>query len=218
MDLSFLRFSLPPGLILAVVLLGSLLAAIVPTCLYVYVEPRGRRQWAVAGDTPSTRRAPALLRFTAWLSFVVGQLGLPLLLVPATCAGLLYVQVRLGSLSPVGLGVTAALGIAALVQALLALRLVVVGVRLLARNAKECGRAAAVGRFYGTVHGLVLAGTMALGWAMRTMPGFVKPVLRHTLEWTALRPVLAFAVISLIQALLLARSGQIAQERSTGTK
>jgi hypothetical protein len=208
-----LGFSLPAGLTVAVLLLGALLGAILPTCLYVYVEPRGRRQWATAGDSPSARKAPLLVRFTAWLSFVIAQVALPLLLVPVTCGGLLYVQIRLGALSPIGLGATAALGLAALVQAVLALRMVPLGVRLLARSASESKRAAGVARFQGVVNGIVLSGTLALGWAMSTIPGFVRPVLRHTLEWTALRPVAAFAVVCLLHALLLGRSGRLLAEK-----
>jgi hypothetical protein len=208
-----LGFSLPAGFTVAVIALGSLLGAIVPTCLYVYVEPRGRRQWATAGDSPSTRRAPALVRLTAWLSFAVGQMAIPLLLVPITCGALLYVQIRLGALSPIGLGVTAALGLAALIQAVLAVRLLPLGVRLLARNASECGRAASLARFNGVVHGAILAGTLLLGWAMSTIPGLVRPVLRATLEWTALRPVAAYAVVCLLHALLLGRSGRMLAEK-----
>lgn len=213
MDVSDLAISLPAGLGIAALLLGALLGAVLPTCLYVYVEPRGRRLWATQGDTPSTRRAPLLVRLTAWLGFAIGQAGVVLLAVPVLCGALLYVQIRLGALSPVGLGITGALGLAALVQAALAFRLVPLGVRLLARNARECQRAASVARLNGTVHGVILAGALSLGWAMRTLPGLVRPVLRHTLEWTALRPVAAFAIVCLLHALLLGRSGQLTRDK-----
>jgi hypothetical protein len=208
-----LAFSLPAGLTVAMLALGGLLGAILPTCLYVYVEPRGRQQWATAGDSPKARKAPLLVRFTAWLSFVLAQVALPLLLVPVTCGGLLYVQIRLGALSPIGLGATAALGLAALVQAALAFRLLPLGVRLLARNASEAKRAAGLARFQGVVHGAILSGSLLLGWAMSTIPGFVRPVLRHTLEWTALRPVAAYAAVCLLHALLLGRSGRLLAEK-----
>jgi hypothetical protein len=213
-----LAFSLPAGLTVAMLALGALLGAILPTCLYVYVEPRGRAQWATAGDSPATRRAPLLVRFTAWLSFLVAQMALPLLLVPLTCGGLLYVQIRLGALSPVGLGMTAALGLAALVQAALAFRLLPVGVRLLARNAGEVRRVASVARFQAVVHAAVLGGSMALLWAMTTIPGLIRPVLRHTLEWTALRPVAAYAVVGLLHALLLGRSGRMLHDEKAEKK
>lgn len=208
-----LAFSLPAGLTVAMLVLGGLLGAILPTCLYVYVEPRGRRQWATAGDSPKARKAPLLVRFTAWLSFVLAQLALPLLLVPVTCGGLLYVQIRLGALSPIALGATAALGLAALVQAALGFRLVPLGVRLLARSGSESKRAAGLARFYGVVHGAILSGALLLGWAMTTLPGFIRPVLRHTLEWTALRPVGAYAVIRLLHALLVGQSGRWLAEK-----
>ncbi len=140
------------------------------------------------------------MRFTAWLGFVLSQLALPLLLVPVTCGGLLYVQIRLGALSPTALGATAALGLAALVQSVVALRHVPLGVRLLARHAGEGKRA-------------VLAGALSLGWAMSAIPGFVRPVLRHTLEWTAVRPVAAYALVCLLHAWLLARCGRMLAEK-----
>ncbi len=58
-------FTLPTGLTITAGVLAFLFAAILPTCLYLYVEPRGRRQWATAGDDPKKRRAPILVRFTA---------------------------------------------------------------------------------------------------------------------------------------------------------
>jgi len=214
LDASDLAVSLPAGLGIAAVVLGGLLAAILPTCLYVYVEPRGRRMWAAQGDTAATRKAPLLVRLTAWLSFAIGQTAIPLLLVPVACGALLYVQIRLGALSPVGLGVTGAIGLAALVQAVLAVRLVPMGVRLLARNAREGQRAASIARMHGFVHGVALAGALSLGWAMRTIPGLVRPVLRHALEWTALRPVAIFAVVCLLHALLLGRSSVLMIDKS----
>jgi len=81
------------------------------------------------------------------------------------------------------------------------------GVRMLAGGAVQ--KVAAFARVDAAVHGTILAGALALGWAMRTVPGFVRPVLRHTLEWAALRPVAAFAAICLLQALLLARSSAL---------
>ena len=50
-------FALPPAVIAVAAVLGVIFAAIFPTALYLYVEPRGRRQWAVAGDNADTRRA-----------------------------------------------------------------------------------------------------------------------------------------------------------------
>ena len=55
-------FALPPAVIAVAAVLGAILAAIIPTALYLYVEPRGRRQWAVAGDNADTRRFSAGVR------------------------------------------------------------------------------------------------------------------------------------------------------------
>ena len=202
-------FAPPAGLLIVAAVLAGLLGAIVPTCLYLYVEPRGRRQWATAGDTPSKRRAPALVRLTAWLSFLVGQLAIPSLLVPATCAFLLYLQLRLGVARPVGLAVTGALGLAALVQAMLGLLQWPLGVRLLARDGNTCERAAARARWNAMFSLAILGGAIALGWALTTMPSLVHPVLRHALAWTALRPVVGYSALSLVHALLLGRCAQV---------
>jgi hypothetical protein len=198
-------FSPPAGVLVVAGLLGLLFAAILPTCLYLYVEPRGRLQWAAEGDTPATRRAPWLVRVTAWLSFVVGQLAIPWLLVPAGCAGLVYLQSQLGAGRPVGLTVTVTLGFAALVQSLLALRLVPLGIRLLSRDARTAGRAAAVARTHGLASAIVLGGCVALGWAIATVPRFVQPWLGVVLLWAALRPVMAYACVCLLHAWLLGR-------------
>jgi hypothetical protein len=198
--------ALPREIVVTAAVLGALLAAILPTCLYLYVEPRGRRQWAAAGDSPSTRKAPAIVRLTAWLSFVVGQLALPWLVVPAACAVLLYLQTKLGVIRPVGMAATVAVGVTALVQALLALRLLPLGVRLLARDAKLCERGERA-RHRALLNGLfsaaVLGGCVLLGWAMSTVPNFVHPWLRAALTMTALRPVMAYAAVCLLHALLL---------------
>ncbi|HEX3345006.1 MAG TPA: hypothetical protein VHS09_10565, partial [Polyangiaceae bacterium] len=175
------------------------------TCLYLYVEPRGRRQWAAAGDSPATRRAPLLLRFTAWLSFVVGQLAIPWLLVPAACAALVFRQAKLGVARPLGLGVTVAVGVAALLQSLLSLRLIPLGVRLLSRDGKTAKRAGGGARWNGMLSAVVLGGCLLLSWAIAAVPGFVHPWLRVALVWTALRPVMIYAALCLGHALLLGR-------------
>jgi hypothetical protein len=211
-------FSLPMSVLIAATGVGAVLAAILPTCLYLYVEPRGRRQWAVGADAGSgssvRAKAPALVRITAWLSFAVGQLAIPWLLVPVVCAGLLYVQAKLGVLRPVGLGVTVAVGAAALAQSLLAVRLLPLGVRLLARDAKLVGVVGARARANGLASATVLAGGLALSWAMGVLPGFVHPWLRVALAWTALRPVMAYAAVCLLHAMLLGRCDRaLADER-----
>jgi hypothetical protein len=207
-------FSLPLSVLVALAGVGAVLAAILPTCLYLYVEPRGRRQWASSAEAGSARKAPALVRLTAWLSLAVGQLAIPWLLVPAVCAGLLYVQAKLGVLRPVGLGVTVAVGVAALAQSLLAIRLLPLGVRLLARDAKLIRVVGATARANGLASATVLAGGLTLSWAMATVPSFVHPWLRIALAWTALRPVMAYAAVCLLHAMLLGRCDRaLADER-----
>jgi hypothetical protein len=202
-------FTLPLGLTITAGALAFLFAAILPTCLYLYVEPRGRRQWATAGDDPKKRRAPILVRFTAWLSFVVGQLAIPWLLVPAVCTVLVVLQLKLGVARPFGLGVTAAIGVAALLQSLLSLRLIPLGVRLLSRDAKTAKRASGGARWNGMLSAVVLGGSLLLSWAIATIPGFVHPWLRVALVWTALRPVMIYAALCLGQALLLGQCARV---------
>lgn len=198
-------FSLPPAVIAAAAILGVILGAILPTALYLYVEPRGRRQWAVAGDSADTRRAPALVRLTAWLSFAVGQLAIPWLFVPVVCGVLLFLQLKLGFGRPVGMGVTVAVGLAGLVQSIASLRLLPLGVRMLARDPKLAARAASRARWHAMASAGVLGAMLALGWAIATIPSFVHPWLRAALLWTALRPVAAYAAVCLLHAALLGR-------------
>jgi hypothetical protein len=207
-------FSLPLSVLVAAASVGAVLAAILPTCLYLYVEPRGRRQWASGNEAARARKAPALVRLTAWLSFAIGQLAIPWLLVPVACAGLLYVQAKLGVLRPVGLGVTVAVGLAGLVQTVLAVRLLPLGVRLLARDAKLVRVVGATARANGLASAALLAGGLTLSWAMTALPSFVHPWLRVALAWTALRPVMAYAAVCLLHAMLLGRCDRaLADER-----
>jgi hypothetical protein len=205
----YTAFTPPGGIVLVCAALGALLAAILPTCIYLYVEPKGRRQWAAAGEGASAgRKAPMLVRATAWLSLAVGQLALPWLLVPVACAALLYLQAKLGVARPVGMAVTATLGAAAIVQSLLAFRLLPLGVRLLARDAKLAATLGARARWNGLASAAVLGGSLLIGWAMTAVPSFVHPWLRAALAWTALRPVMAYASVCLLHAMLLGRCAQ----------
>jgi hypothetical protein len=57
-------------------------------------------------------------------------------------------------------------------------------------------------------------GGLALSWAMMTVPSFVHPWLRFFLAWTALRPVMAYAAVCLLHAMLLGRCDRaLADER-----
>lgn len=203
--------------VVALVVAG-LVGAIVPTCLYLYVEPRGRRQWGVQGDTPASRRAPFLVRASAWLGFAVAQTALPMLVVPVVCGGLLYAQIRLGAIRPIALAATALLGLVALAQAAYSLRLFPMGVRLLARDA-GLGRAlTAKARGMAILHGWIAASGLLLGWGLTTTPSLVHPIVRGTLMWTALRPIVAYAIVSLLHALLLARCARSVADVKASTQ
>jgi hypothetical protein len=198
-------FALPLWIPVTAAVLGAIFAGFLPTCLYLYVEPRGRRMWARDGDSTATRRAPFLVRTTAWLSFCVGQLAIPWLLVPAVCGGLFYLQLKLPIGRPLLLGATLAVGVAALLQSITALRLIPLGVRLLAHDASTCERLGARARFAGIVNAGALGAAMLLSWAMTTVPNFGHPWLRAALVWTALRPLMAYAAVCLLHAMLLGR-------------
>jgi hypothetical protein len=146
-----------------------------------------------------------LVRFTAWLSFAVGQLALPWLFVPAACAVLIFLQAKLGVGRPTGLAITAAVGVAALTQSVVALRLIPLGVRLLSRDGKACGALSGRARWNTLLSAGVLAGGLLTQWAMLSIPNFVHPWLRAALVWTALRPVILYAAVCLVHALLLGR-------------
>jgi hypothetical protein len=184
---------------------GLALVSLLPTCLFLYVEPRGRNLWAKAGDSPSTRRAPAVVRATAWLSFLVGQLAIPWLVIPVVCGALLYLQARLGMWKPVALASTALGGVLALVQAGMAISLLPLGVRLLMRDARACERAGARARLAAIVSVSVLGGAGALGWAMTHAPKLVHPWLGTVLDWAVLRPEMIYGGACLIHALVLAQ-------------
>jgi hypothetical protein len=144
------------------------------------------------------------------MSFAVGQLAFLWLLVPAWCAVLVVIQMKLpfgsGALS---LGLTAAAGVTALVQAVLSLRMLPLGVRLLARDARACAGAARRGRLQATASAAFLMGAAVASWAVTTIPGVVHPWLGAALQWTAFRPVMAYAAVCLLHGLLLGRCARV---------
>jgi hypothetical protein len=89
------------------------------------------------------------------------------------------------------------------------------GVRLLARDARLGSALPARARAITGMHLAILAGGLFLGWAMSTMPSLVHPVVRHTLVWTALRPVMAYAIVSLLHGLLVARCARCVADVGT---
>jgi hypothetical protein len=194
---------LPTAILAPLGVVAALLLATLPTCLYLYIEPRSRFHWARPGDSPGARRAPVGVRAGAWLSFAVGQLAVPALLVPVACAGLVYVQAKLGIARLPGVAATVALGALAVLLGVMALGLLPLGVRLLMGDARACGRVKARARTNAWVSGGVLASSVVLGWAMAFVPGLVHPWLRAALVWTALRPVQIYAAVCLTHAGLL---------------
>ncbi|MGA7119836.1 MAG: hypothetical protein WBY94_07060 [Polyangiaceae bacterium] len=186
--------------------LAVALAAILPTCLYAYVEPRGRLSWGTAGDSPRSRRAPALVRLTAWVSFAVGQVAVAWLLVPAGCAVLLYLQSRLGVGGVLDVVATLAVAAMAIVQAVLAIRLIPLGVRLLARDSRLSDRIVRLATWNAVVSALLLGSGALLAWAT---PWLLHPWLRVALVWAALRPIMAYACACLIHALLLGQCARV---------
>ncbi len=204
------------GLILVLAAVGVLAAGLLPTCLYLYVEPRGRRLWAKDGETtptsPSQRSAPMLVRATAWLGFVLGQLAIPWLLVPVGCGALLYWQAKLGFARPMAFALTASVAVMALVQAVLALRLLPLSVRLLMRNVPAA--AAGRSRSRALANASVLGGAFVLSWAIASIPGIVHPWLGMALGWAVLRPVMGYAVACLLHAALFGWCVRLATPRA----
>jgi|HubBroStandDraft_6_1064221.scaffolds.fasta_scaffold696813_1 hypothetical protein len=199
------------GLTFGIAAAALALASVLPTCLFLYVEPRGRKLWAREGDSPSTRRAPAIVRATAWTSFLLGQLAIPWLVIPVVCGVLLYLQARLGIWKPVAMASTAAAGILALIQTVLAVRMIPLGVRLLMRDARTGSVAIPYARFAAIASACVLGGAAALAWAMANVPRFVNPWLGTALDWAVLRPEVIYGGACLIHALALGQCSRMAR-------
>ena len=90
------------------------------------------------------------------------------------------------------MAVTAAAGVLALVQALLALRLIPLGVRLLMRDAKVLRlrpRARAARRRW---RNAAVLGARGCSFWLTHVPKVVHPWLGAALAWTALRPVMIY--------------------------
>ena len=212
-----MKFGLTFGVLgTGVVLLVAVLAAVVPTCLYLYVEPRGRRLWARPGDSPASRRAPLLVRAAAWSSFLLGELALPWLAVPVACGVLLYLQAKLGLWRPIGIGVTAACGVLGVIQTLLALRLIPLGVRLLMRDARACAADGSRARFAALANLALLGGAYTL-WTVANVPGLVNPWLGAALGWTALRPVMIYGAAGVVHSVLLWQCARTAARAAGAT-
>lgn len=199
------------GFILGIAMGGLALVSLLPTFLFLYVEPRGRNAWAQEGDSPSTRRAPALVRAAAWMSFFLGQLAIPWLVFPIVCGVLLYTQARLGIWKPAAMASTAMAGVLALVQSALAVRLLPIGVRLLMRDAPRVALVGARAPAVAIANACVLGGAAALGWAMASAPSFVHPWLGVALDRAVLRPEIVYGGLCLIHAVVLGQCARVAK-------
>jgi hypothetical protein len=195
-------------------LLGVLIAGLLPTCLYLYVEPRGRLAWGTAAGRNG--RAPILVRVAAWASFALGQVAVPWLAIPALCIGFLVLQAKLGLVRPapaLAIGSLAAMG---LVQATLAVRLIPLGVQLLMHSDRAWARLRVIARTLGVAHGAVLAASALVGLGIGAVPGVVHPWLRVALDWAALRPVMACAAAGVLHALILDRCARMQAPPAAG--
>lgn len=179
--------------------------AIVPTATYLYVEGRARRHWLDAAK--SRQRAPILVRAAAWWSLAVGQLAIPILSVPATCGGVVFMLAKLGKANVSGTALLVVLGVAALAQAVFAFRLFPFGIRLLARDAKLKAGGARFAASFGAVQALAF-GAAALNYALLRVPGFLNPIVRTTIYYGAILPVAALAAVGLALAAVCARASK----------
>jgi hypothetical protein len=188
-----------PVLVAVAAVLGFGLFALVPTITYLYVEKRSRKHWLDAAS--GRKNAPIFVRVVAWWSLAIGQLALPWLLVPATCGTVLFTLAKLGKSSTSGTLLIGALGIAAIAQAIYALRLFPFAIRLLARDAKLRKRGTGFAISFGIVQ-LVALGAAGLTFTLLRVPGFLNPIVRMTVYYGAIIPVLVFSGIGLVIAAL----------------
>jgi len=77
------------------------------------------------------------------------------------------------------------------------------GVRLLVRDARLATRVGPLARRNALANALLLGLAVTMSSAMASLPELVHPWLRAVLSWTALRPVIAYAALGLLHALML---------------
>ena len=192
-----------------------LMLSIVPTATYLYVEKRCRRHWSSAANAAFTGvagkevriRAPLFVRAAAWWSMAVGQLAIPWLIVPGACAAILYTLAKVGRSSFSGTALIAGLGVVAVLQSIVVFRLFPLGIRLLARDAKSRARARSVAVSLGFVSLLAL-GMTGVTYMLLQVPGFLNPIVRVTLLYGVVTPIAVFAVLGLVQSVVVARAGR----------
>ena len=147
------------------------------------------------------------------MSFLLGQLAILWLVIPVVCGVLLYLQARLGIWKPMAMAstATATAGVLALVQTLLAVRMIPLGVRLLMRDARSGSVSASHARFAAIASASVLGGAATLAWAMANVPRFVHPWLGTALDWAVLRPEMVYGGACLVHALVLGQCARTAK-------
>jgi hypothetical protein len=174
---------------------GLLFFAIFPTVTYLYVEKRARPHW---GDVPG-KKAPGIVRATAWFSLALGQLGLIWLVLPVVCGGLVFALSRVGHGNTAGYAAIILLGVNALLQSIISFGLIPFGIRVLARNSTVRAKARGLSRAIGLVNvaGLGMAATT---YGMMLIRGFLHPIIKVGLVYGVALPVAVFSLLSLVLA------------------
>jgi hypothetical protein len=175
--------------------LGLLFFSIFPTVTYLYVEKRARPHW---GDVAG-KKAPAVVRATAWASLALGQLGLIWLVLPVVCGGLVYGLARIGHGGTTWYAAIVALGVLALLQSITSFGLVPFGIRVLARNSSMREKAKTLSRGIGLANGAALA-MAGLTYGMMLIRGGLNPIIKVGLVYGVALPVALYAVLSLLLA------------------
>jgi len=196
------------------VLLGLSCAAILPTCVYLYVEPRGRLNWATPGDSPERRRAPVLVRVAAWTSLAMGQLALPWLAVPIGCGALIYLQAQLGILRPAGLVVSVLALAMSLAEVLVSVGLWPLGIRLLVRGERLADRVRRRARLVLAASAATIGTGGLVSWLLSGSPRLVHPWLRAVLERAAIWPIEVYAAVCLVHAIVLGQCLRVLADHS----
>lgn len=189
-------------------LVGALFVSVLPTAVYLYVERRGRRSWADAAT--GRKRAPLLVHFASWSGLLFGQLAVPWLLVAGECALLWFGLAKIGRASASITFTLGALALAVVFQSIASLRLFPLSVRLLANDPKRAARSrsVAVTLAIANLFGLASSG---LGYSVLLAMRSGHPidrVTKATLYYGVILPVAVFAVVGLVQAIVVAGAGR----------
>jgi hypothetical protein len=185
------------------VVVGLLFFSIFPTATYLYVEKRARPHWGDVGG----KRAPGIVRATAWASLALGQMGFLWLVLPVVCGGLVYALARVGHGGTAGYTAIVLLGVFALLQSITSFGLVPFGIRALARNSTMRAKAKGLARVIGLVNVAAL-GMAATTYGMMLVRGILHPIIKVGLVYGVALPVGVFALLSLVLAGMMSAAGQ----------